>query len=457
MSAADARGVSPRELDVVVLGATGLTGRLVAARLLADAPATGVGTDDAGGLRWGVAGRDRGRLQAVLDELGAPQVPTIVADVTDPASLAALAARTTVVLNLAGPYTPAAEAVIDACVQAGTSYADLSGEIPLLQRVNRRFDTAAAHAGVAVVQMAGWEALPADLAILLACREAARSGSATGEDACGSSAGDGPGANHPVQAVHVTMSFDRTPGGGRGRGQAVSGGTLASIVTMIEDEGAAALGDPAAFLPVTGSPDAVRKLSPLRMRPRTRAGRHRGPFVPVAFLDPPILHRTAALLAQDRGAPHQPAMIDEGNDLGPTDRPGARRVVRRATGLAALQRGLIVVARSPRPLRRLFARAVDRWVPASGEGPSGRSLTDWSWTVRAEATTADGAAGSATMTGTGHPGYTATAAMIVAVGRHLAATSATQRRSGCLTPALAFGADGALSALTSDHLRLRAG
>lgn len=456
-------GASPRELNLVVLGATGLTGRLVAAQLLADpgprnpdvAEVSQV-DERSGGLSWAVAGRDRGRLESVLAELGAEHVPTIVADVTDPDSLAALAARTTVLLNLAGPYTHSAETVISACIKAGTSYVDLSGEIPLLQRVNRRFDAAAAAAGVAVVQMAGWEALPADLTILLACREAERSGDAPAAHQ-NTAAADGPGANHPIEAVHVTMSFDRTPGSGSGRGQALSGGTLASIVAMIEDDGSAALGDPAAFLPATGSAEAVRKVSPLRMRPRQHAGRYRGPFVPVAFLDPPVLHRTAAVLAHDRGNRHRPARIDEGNDLGPVGAPGDRRAVRRATGLAAAERGLIVVAHLPSPLRSLFARAVRRWVPAAGSGPSGRSLTDWSWTVRAEATATQGRVGAATLTGTGHPGYTATAAMIAAVGRHLATGDPAERRSGCLTPALAFGAEGALANLTSEDLRLRLG
>ncbi len=85
----------------------------------------------------------------------------------------ALALRTAVVLNLAGPYTQKAPNLIAACIEAGTSYVDLSGEIPLLRRVIDRFDEPAKRAGVQVVQMAGWEAMPADLTTLIACRRAA--------------------------------------------------------------------------------------------------------------------------------------------------------------------------------------------------------------------------------------------------------------------------------------------
>lgn len=434
-----------RDFDIVVLGATGLTGRLVVAQLISlnDAartqPATGAGGGSA--CRWAVAGRDRGRLDAVLAELGAAQIPAIVADVTNPESLAALAERTTVLLNLAGPYTPGAEAVIEACIAAGTSYADLSGEIPLLQRVNRRFDHAAVRAGVAVVQMAGWEAMPADLTTLLACRTAVGS---SGSD-------DGPGANDPIATVDVTTSFTRLPEGNGGLGQSVSGGTLASIVAMLCDDGSAAIGDPAALLPERSSADSVRITSPLRLLPFTRAGRGRGPVVPVAFLDPPIIHRTAALLAADQGVVHAPATFDERNDLGPS----RRRVLLGATALAAVQRTFIIVACLPSPFRRLIAAALRHAVPKAGTGPSGHFLTDWSWQVHARATSRHGGVGEATMTGTGHPGYTATAAMITMLGIHLAQTPPQQRRSGCLTPATAFGADGAIDTLNTDELRIR--
>lgn len=443
-----ARHRGTRDFDIVVLGATGLTGRLVVAQLISldcagcTRPATHAKAGSA--FRWAVAGRDRGRLDAVLAELRAARIPAIVADVTNPKSLAELAERTAVLLNLAGPYTPGAEAVIEACIAAGTSYADLSGEIPLLQRVNRRFEQAAVRAGVAVVQMAGWEAMPADLTTLLACREAIGNHGGSGSD-------DGPGANDPITTVDVTTSFARIPEGNGGLGQSVSGGTLASIVAMLSDDGSAAIGDPAAFLPDTSSADSVRTISPLRMRPFTRAGRARGPVVPVAFLDPPMIHRTAALLAAEQGDLHAPARFDERNDLGPS----SGRVLLEATALAAAQRTFIIAARLPAPLRRLITAAVRRAVPKAGTGPSGHFLTDWSWRVHARATSRHGGVGEATMTGTGHPGYTATAAMITMLGMHLAQTQPHQRRSGCLTPALAFGADGALDTLNTDQLRIR--
>ncbi|MGH2986453.1 MAG: saccharopine dehydrogenase NADP-binding domain-containing protein, partial [Solirubrobacterales bacterium] len=84
---------SGRELDVVVFGATGVTGRQVAAYLSAT------------GARWGAAGRDPAKLERTLAEVGATATATIAAELADPASLASMAERASVVLNLVGPYT----------------------------------------------------------------------------------------------------------------------------------------------------------------------------------------------------------------------------------------------------------------------------------------------------------------------------------------------------------------
>ena len=84
-----------RDFDVVVFGATGITGRRVAA-YLGERPR---------GARWAAAARDAGKLERVLAEIGVIAPETIIADVGDPASLAAMASRTRVVLNLVGPYT----------------------------------------------------------------------------------------------------------------------------------------------------------------------------------------------------------------------------------------------------------------------------------------------------------------------------------------------------------------
>lgn len=198
-----------------------MTGRLVAAHLAARAAAHGVG--------WAAAGRDPERVRRALPDTGGPPGAVLTADVTDPASLAALAAGTRVVLNLAGPYTERAEPVIAACVAAGTSYADLTGETPLAARMVRRWHAPAQRAGVKVVQVAGFEALPFDVAVLLAAERAERDGAVLAE-------------------VETTFTVTTAPRTLR-LSDMVSGGTLQSLALILAEADRPHLTDPAQLLP----------------------------------------------------------------------------------------------------------------------------------------------------------------------------------------------------------------
>ena len=157
--------MAERELDVVVFGATSVTGRRVAAYLSDRAAETGAS--------WAAAARDAEKLRAVLAAEGAQAPATLTADVEDQESLAELAARARVVLNLVGPYTLHGRPVIAACEAGGAHYVDLTGEIPFVRRMIAEFDHPARDAGVKVVQVCGFEALPPDIGVALA-RKAAR-------------------------------------------------------------------------------------------------------------------------------------------------------------------------------------------------------------------------------------------------------------------------------------------
>ena len=129
-----------REFDVVVFGASGFTGRLVAEYLLeAYGPA--------GELTWAMAGRNLNKLEAVRRELGAAaaEVPLVVADSDDAEALAQMAARTRVVATTVGPYALYGSKLVAACVSTGTHYCDLTGEVPWMRRmIDAHHDDAAA-------------------------------------------------------------------------------------------------------------------------------------------------------------------------------------------------------------------------------------------------------------------------------------------------------------------------
>lgn len=157
-----------RDFDIVVYGATGFSGELTA-RYLAGA---------AGGARIALAGRSRDRLVATRGALGpaARDWPLIVADVSDPATLDAMATRTRVVVTTVGPYTRYGLPVVAACAKAGTDYADLTGEVMFVRDSIDRYHQQAVDTGARIVVSCGFASMPSDLNVYQLYRRAARDG-----------------------------------------------------------------------------------------------------------------------------------------------------------------------------------------------------------------------------------------------------------------------------------------
>ena len=125
-----------RPLDVVLFGATGFVGKLTAEYLAEHAP------DD---VKIALAGRSREKLERVrsgLDPRGA-EWPLIEADSSDPKSLAAMAGQTRVVVTTVGPYRKYGLPLVEACIEAGTDYCDLTGEILFINETKERHEEAA--------------------------------------------------------------------------------------------------------------------------------------------------------------------------------------------------------------------------------------------------------------------------------------------------------------------------
>ena len=148
-----------KEFDIVVHGATGFTGRLVIEYLLLR-PGTG--------LRWAMGGRSAAKLAAVRDEVGAPaDTPLVVTDSDDPASLAALMARTRLVLTTVGPYQLYGSALVKACAESGVDYVDLCGEPAWMRQMIDAHHAAAQASGARIVFSCGFDSIPFDLGMLM--------------------------------------------------------------------------------------------------------------------------------------------------------------------------------------------------------------------------------------------------------------------------------------------------
>ncbi|KYG19794.1 saccharopine dehydrogenase [Bradyrhizobium sp. AT1] len=160
--------MSSAKFDIVVYGATGFTGQLVAEYLTRQYK-----TDNS--LKWAMAGRSLGKLKSVRDAIGAPgNTPLIVADASDAASLKAMAEQTMSVITTVGPYQLYGEELLAACVATGTDYFDLCGEPIWMRQMIEKYEVAAKESGARIVFSCGFDSVPFELGTFFVQEEAKR-------------------------------------------------------------------------------------------------------------------------------------------------------------------------------------------------------------------------------------------------------------------------------------------
>lgn len=160
--------MSSQDFDIVVYGATGFTGQLVAEYLAAHYKGDK-------SLRWAMAGRSLDKLKSVRDAIGAPaDTPLIVADASDAASLKAMVAQTKSVITTVGPYLLYGNELIAECVATGTDYFDLCGEVPWMRRMIDAHLATAQKTGARIVFSCGYDSIPFELGTFFVQEEAKR-------------------------------------------------------------------------------------------------------------------------------------------------------------------------------------------------------------------------------------------------------------------------------------------
>jgi short subunit dehydrogenase-like uncharacterized protein len=356
-----------KPFDLIVFGATGFTGRLVA-EYLNNTYGTG------GRVAWAMAGRSLDKLADVRRVIGAPQsVPLVQADATDAASLAALVAQTRVVISTVGPYQLVGEPLLRACADAGTDYADLCGEPGWMAQMIARYDAAARASGARIVFSCGFDSVPFDLGVVY----------------LQSQAHDRFGA--PLTQVRGRV---RVMKGG------FSGGTMASALATVEAMGrdpalARLMADPFALVPGFQGPAQPEGESAVY---DASAKSWTGPFV-MAAINTKNVHRTNALRGHAWG---RDFVYDERMLTGDGDR-GKRRAkaLARKTQLQNLALGW-------RPTRALLRLAL----PKPGQGPSQHERETGRYEVLFSGETAKGRPLSAVVKGDRDPGYGSTCKLI---------------------------------------------
>lgn len=148
-----------KKFDIVVYGASGFTGRLVAEYLQSR-----YGNGDP--ITWAMAGRSGEKLAAVRDDIGLPaETPLVVADVNDADSLAAMVNSTKLVLTTVGPYQLYGSALVSTCAKLGTDYVDLCGEAVWMRHMIDACAADAKKSGARIVFSCGFDSIPSDLGV----------------------------------------------------------------------------------------------------------------------------------------------------------------------------------------------------------------------------------------------------------------------------------------------------
>ena len=421
---------TPRDLDIVIFGATGFVGRLTAAYLAERAPA---------GVRIALAGRNHERLEEVRAGLpdAAAEWEIIVADASEPVTLAALAARTRVVATTVGPYVRLGMPLVEACAIAGTHYCDLTGEVLFVRQSADTWHETARETGARIVHSCGFDSIPSDLGVLVTADTVAADGAGelteTVLSVVSMRGGVSGGTIDSMRQQAILMRADAAVRAivadpyGLSPDRAAEPRSRGAEAGAEADAGAGAgAGALAGALAKTVWTSAVRlgRRSPIRRDPVT--GHWTGPFVMAGF-NTRIVRRSNALLGWRYGrAFRYREVVDFGNS--------AKAPVL-ATGMSAGLLGL-AGAMAFEPTRAV----VDRFLPKPGEGPSEENQANGRFRMVIRTTTSTGAAYRTKVGADRDPGYSGTAVMLGESALALALDGdLLPGGGGVLTPATGLG------------------
>ena len=344
-----------KDLDIVIYGATGFTGSLCVAYL----------AQHKGDIKWAIAGRNKAKLQGVLQAVGA-DVDILVADADDVAGLEAITARTKVVLSTAGPFHRYGSNLVAACVKNASHYVDITGENFWVKGLIEKHHEEARNKGVRIIPSCGFDSIPSDLGSFYAIQKAAT----------------------PIARVESFHSF---------KGDA-SGGTLETIFSMPDLKLGDDLTNPFLLNPDGTTTPAMAAHSKdgfgIAAKPPVKG--FAAPFI-MAAANTRVVRRSAALLGLQQ-QPYGPDFVYQEYAY----HPSRWQALKGLFGMAAL--GLILFS----PLRKLVRPLLKQ----PGEGPS-EAERDAGWfDCKFILETADGETLVSAIRGDGDPGYKVTSKLV---------------------------------------------
>ena len=392
-----------RKYDLVIMGATGFTGRLTAEYLAVN---YGVKNDQ---FTWAIAGRNKSKLLKLKGHLArfdpdAGSLPILIAESSDRESLDAMTSQTKVVITTVGPYLKYGADLVVSCAENGTNYCDITGEVLFIRNsIDHNFKTAQQNL-CRIVHCCGFDSVPSDLGVLFLQ--------------------DNSQKIYGVPCDHVRLYVRSTKGG-------VSGGTIDSMINTrdhlrMDLKLRGLLGNPYALNPEEdpSGPDES-DLKSVEWDHRMKCWT--GPFV-MAGINTRVVRRTNALLNNRYGTDFRYSEVLSF----PNGAVGWMRANLLLLGMGCFI-GAIKFSLSRRLLQNIF-------LPKPGQGPSRKKRDNGHFHMMIEGTTKNNNALRVSVKGDRDPGYAGTAQMLTESALCMIMNEdKLPDRYGVLTPAVAFG------------------
>jgi len=344
-----------KDLDIVIYGATGFTGKLCVKYL----------TENAKDLRWAIAGRNLTKLSQVAIRFS-PQTETLVADGDDKKALDAITGRAKVIISTAGPFHRYSSKLVASCVQNSTHYVDITGETFWIKEIIDKHHSEAVSKGVRIIPSCGYDSLPSDLGVFFSSKQLGK----------------------PIKRIE---SYHTGQGG-------ASGGTIETGFSMGDLNLGKEMQDPFLLNPEDSVTPEQRSLSSDRVKIRKNKiiNAWTGRFI-MATMNTRVVRRSAALLEARQEA--------YGVDFTYQEYAFYKKYINAFLVSFATLLSMIIIGT---PIRKL----VRRFLPKPGEGPSQETMKngffDCLYTVEAE----DGSLSVFRMHGKGDPGYRVTSKFV---------------------------------------------
>ena len=383
-----------REFDIIIWGASGFTGRLVAGYIF-----NKYGTN--GNLKWAMAGRNLAKLELVRSKVADKTVPIVVADSNDEEGLKEMVKRAKVICTTVGPYAKYGSKLVSVCIENQTHYCDLAGEVQWIRRMIDKHHESAVANQTKIVNCCGFDSIPSDMGVYFIQKISK--------------------AKKGQIAKQIQMRVAGASGG-------ISGGTYESLSHVNEEAHKdknifKVLINPYGLNPV-GEQEGLDKYD-LRTIVYDKASKSWiGPFI-MAAINTKIVRRSNALSGYAYGKDFR---YDEATLSG-------KGLKGRVKGfISVIPIGLMMSAKPGSLLKRI----IDKILPKAGEGPNKKQRENGFYNLRFYITYEDGSKALAKVIGDMDPGYGSTSKMLSEAAICLAKDELSYL-GGVLTPSTAMG------------------